>query len=77
MRRLVSAGGVFISDSEGVHLEYVCDSEADVADLPTGQDGDPSGPRPGSTAYCADTGRTYILTPGRMWVFRKRKDDYS
>ena len=73
MRRLVSANGLFISDEKGVHLEYICDGEADIAKLPTGQDGKPDGPRPGSTAFCAATGWGYILTPGRAWVRYKNE----
>lgn len=64
----------FITDGEGSYLEFICDTEADIADLPTGpNEAQPyvaqyrNFPRPGSMAVVAETGDVYALSPGRLW----------
>ena len=54
----------------GVVTEYICDSAADIASLPTGKgvpDYDEK-PSPGSTALDAAGKEIYALTPSREWV---------
>lgn len=49
---------------------YICDTVADVANLPTGEDGGgwDEIPAPGSTALVAETKEIYALTPARTWM---------
>ena len=44
--------------------KFVCDTEADVASLPT----EKNKVYPGSTAIVATTGNVYILNASRQWV---------
>lgn len=44
--------------------EFVCDTVADIADLPT----EKNKVYPGSTALVAATGEVYILNASREWV---------
>lgn len=57
-------------DEEGVIINYICDSDSDVASLPTGVDETDwtKRPRPGSCALIADTFSIYVLNPSRQWV---------
>ena len=57
-------------DEDGVLIEYYCDEEADVADLPTGE-GETDWrkkPRPGSRAIVAETCDVYTLKTTRTWI---------
>lgn len=63
------------ADGEGVYTEYICDTAAALAALPT-QGGINGGPRPGSPALCLhkDTdsiARLYVLSVARTWEFLK------
>ena len=55
---------------DGVVTQYICDTAADIASLPTGKDAPAYGdqPAPGSTALDADGKEIYTLTPSRAWV---------
>lgn len=44
--------------------EFICDTEADVMNLPT----EKNKVYPGSTAIVATTGEVYILNASRQWV---------
>lgn len=44
--------------------EFVCDTTADIADLPT----DKKKVYPGSTALVAETSEVYILNASYQWV---------
>lgn len=44
--------------------EFVCDTEADIKDLPT----DKNKVYPGSTCLVASTSEVYILNASREWV---------
>ena len=47
--------------------KFVCDTEADIATLPTEKNKD----YPGSTAVVASSGNLYILNASRKWVLFK------
>lgn len=47
--------------------KFVCDTEADIASLPT----EKNKVYPGSTAVVASTGNLYILNASRAWVLFK------
>lgn len=47
--------------------KFVCDAEADIANLPT----EKNKVYPGSTAVVAETGNLYILNASRQWVLFK------
>ena len=52
--------------SIGYYYEYLCESDADIANLPTTAAG--GGPRPGSLAYIeSDSSARYILKINREW----------
>lgn len=62
-------GSTYLVDAEGVYTEYVCDTIAEVANLPTGKNSDSiDRPRPGSTAVIAEAGMVYVLSNEREWV---------
>ena len=68
-------GSGYVVDKEGCYHEYICDSDADIGDLPTGEnvkyspDADflKKKPRPGSTAVVASDGSVYMLSNSRTW----------
>lgn len=66
MLSCISSNGVYYKGSNGEHQEFLCDTAADVANLPMG--GAPNQPCPGSTAYVIETGETYILSNALIWV---------
>lgn len=62
-------GNTYLVDAEGVYMEYVCDTIAEVANLPTSKNSDSiDRPRPGSTAVIAEAGMVYVLSNEREWV---------
>lgn len=62
-------GGTYLVDNAGIYTEYVCDTIADVDNLPTGKNSqDIDRPRPGSTAVIAEAGMVYVLSNEREWV---------
>lgn len=62
-------GGNYLVDDSGVYTEYVCDTIADVANLPTGKNAQNiDRPRPGSTAVITSAGSVYVLSNEREWV---------
>lgn len=54
-----------LADGKGIYAELICDTEADVATLPTTAE---QGVRPGSMAVVTETGNLYILNNARNWV---------
>ena len=55
--RITSQSG----ETEAYVTEMICDTEADVANLPT------SNCEPGSTCLCIETSSVYILNSERVW----------
>lgn len=66
---LKEGGPGYIANGEGTYKEFVCDTIADIADLPTGADGGGiDRPRPGSTAVVTAAAMVYVLSNERAWV---------
>ena len=70
MIKLLKIGGPgYMVDEDGYYHEYVCDTVADVSELPTGEGIGKSRikPRPRSTAVVADNASVYMLSNARKW----------